>query len=128
MTTDTDEQQPTEPRTEATGSATEPHRGSPAGRLARRVVRARIGRVPVAGLLAAVAIMALLGTAYSIGTPTAGTSLDGERAPSAMGAAPGAFNSVAAGGSGDVAGGTSRTAWRNCPRPAPPPRPVESTS
>ena len=54
MTTDTDEQQPTERRTEATDIATEPHRGSLAGRVARRIARARIGRVPVAGLLAAV--------------------------------------------------------------------------
>ena len=108
MTTDTDEQQPTERRTEATDIATEPHPGSLAGRVARRIARARLGRVPVAGLLAAGAIVALLGMAYNLGTPTAGASADSERAPSYMGAVPGGFNSQTASGAGVVAGGDAK--------------------
>jgi hypothetical protein len=109
MTTDTDEQQPAERLTNATDSATQPHRGSLAGRVVRRIARARIGRVPVGGLLAAVAIVALLGTAYNIGTPTAGAHADSERAPLAAGAPiVGGFSSDTAGGSGSGAAGVAK--------------------
>jgi hypothetical protein len=63
-----------------TTDANQQHSGNLAGKAARRIVGARIGRVPVAGLLAAVAIAALLGAAYYVGTPhSAGASLDGAR-------------------------------------------------
>jgi len=57
-----------------TTDANEPHPGSYLGRTARRVFGARVGRVPVGGLMAAVALVALLGAAYSIGTAKAGGS------------------------------------------------------
>jgi hypothetical protein len=108
MTTDTDEQQPAERRTNANDNATQPHRGSLAGKVARRIARARIGRVPVGGLLAAVAIVALLGTAYGIGTPTAGAHVDAERAGATGAHAVGGFSSDMAGGSGGGAAGVAK--------------------
>lgn len=109
MTTDTDEPQPTKRQTEATDGATEPHPGSLAGRVTRRVARARIGRVPVGGLLAAVAIVALLGTAYNLGTPTAGAALDAERMSMAPGApVTGGFSSDTTGASGEGASGVAK--------------------
>ena len=49
--------------------ANEPRTGSHLGNAARRVLRARIGRLPVGGLLAAVAVAALLSAAYNLGAP-----------------------------------------------------------
>ena len=42
------------------------------GRLARGIVRGHVGRVPVGGVLAAIAVAALLSAAYAIGTPATG--------------------------------------------------------
>ena len=86
MITETNEPQSTERQTAPPASATEPPSGSTVGGVARQIARARIGRVPVGGLLAAVAIAGLLGTAYNIGTPTAGAALDAGRMPMAAGA------------------------------------------
>jgi hypothetical protein len=91
--------------------------GSRVGRTARRIAGARIGRVPVGGLVAAIALVALVGAAYTIGTPGAGgsTGVDTQRlpmvgAPVAAGSASGqavdgsianpAFNSADSAGSG----------------------------
>ena len=106
MITETNEPQSTERQTAPPASATEPPSGSTVGGVARRIARARIGRVPVGGLLAAVAIAGLLGTAYNIGTPTAGAALDAGRMPMAAGApVSGGFSSdTAGGGSGDGTG------------------------
>ena len=55
--------------------------GSRVGRSARRIAGARIGRVPLGGLVAAIALVALVGAAYTIGTPGAGgsTGVDTQR-------------------------------------------------
>jgi hypothetical protein len=57
--------------------------GSRVGRTARRIAGARIGRVPLGGLVAAIALIALVGAAYTVGTPGAGGSatLDAQRLP-----------------------------------------------
>ena len=57
--------------------------GSRVGRSARRIAGARIGRVPLGGLVAAIALIALVGAAYTVGTPGAGGSatLDAQRLP-----------------------------------------------
>jgi hypothetical protein len=57
--------------------------GGRVGRTARRIAGARIGRVPLGGLVAAIALIALVGAAYTVGTPGAGGSatLDAQRLP-----------------------------------------------
>jgi hypothetical protein len=81
MTTDASEPQPTGGQTGAMHKATGPISGRLVVRASRRFVGARIGRVPVGGLVAAVALVALLSGAYYVGTPGAGGSatLDGKR-------------------------------------------------
>ena len=84
MTFDASDQEPTG-KEAATPSPTDPHPGTLVGRTARRIVGAHVGRVPVGGAIAAVAIAALLGSAYYIGTPAPSPSpvpipVDGERA------------------------------------------------
>ena len=55
--------------------------GGRVGRTVRRIAGARIGRVPLGGLVAAIALVALVGAAYTIGTPGAGgsTGVDTQR-------------------------------------------------
>jgi hypothetical protein len=84
MTTETDEPQPNELQTATPDNATERHSGGLAGRVARRMVRAHIGRVPIGGPLAAVAIVALLGAAYYVGNPPTNSGLDSEQNLSAI--------------------------------------------
>jgi hypothetical protein len=70
MTTDANDPQPAESPAAETGGPVH-HPGNPLGRAGRRIIGAHVGRVPVGGILAAVAVVALLASAYYIGTPRA---------------------------------------------------------
>ena len=92
MTTDASEPQKAGGQTAATDRAVDPHFGSLAGRAIRRLAGARIGRVPVGGLVVVVALVGLLAAAYNIGTPSGGGGvalqrLSGDGAPTAAPAA-----------------------------------------
>jgi hypothetical protein len=101
MTAGTAESQPTEPGAVKSDSAAE-SQPTGVGALYRRIARARFGRIPAGGLLAAAAMVALLGTAYYLGNPQADsgqglTTLDSSvRGPagSTAGAGAGGFNGL----------------------------------
>jgi hypothetical protein len=75
--------------TAMTIDANQPPTGSSVGNVVRRVAGAHIGRVPIGGLVAAVAVATLLGTAYYLGNPSvagSGGLGSNQRALSAEGA------------------------------------------
>ena len=99
MTTNASERQPVEDR--SARSATSLPR-EVLGFGARKIARGRVGRVPVSGIVAAVALVSLLGAAYAIGNPpSAGAPDSGLRHP-AYGAGPAASAAPAA--PGDLTG------------------------
>jgi hypothetical protein len=121
MTTDPSEPQPTESPDPALDINDERELEPPSNKhrsIARRVLGARVGRIRVGGLLAAVALVALIGSAYYIGTPSAdgggSAALDGKRMP-VFGAAISAPAATPADGavpaaSGDVQSGVGHSA------------------
>jgi Domain of unknown function (DUF4349) len=70
MNAGTAEPQPTEPGAVESDSAAE-SQPTGVGALYRRIARTRIGPIPAGGLLAAAAMVAVLGTAYYLGNPQA---------------------------------------------------------
>lgn len=119
MTTDPSEPQPTENPDPTLDIDDERELEPPSRRhrsTIRRVFGAKVGRIRVGGLLAAVAVVALIGSAYYIGTPSAdgggSAALDGKRTPafgpiSAPAAMPAVGNVPAA--SGDIQSGVGQS-------------------
>ena len=99
--------------------ANQPPTGSSVGNVVRRVAGAHIGRVPIGGLVAAVAVATLLGTAYYLGNPSVAGSgglgsnqraLSAEGAPAigtVSGDSTGAFKAAAPGSFGGDSGPTA---------------------
>jgi hypothetical protein len=99
MDAGTAEPQPTESGAVESDSAAE-SQPTGVGALYRRIARARFGRIPAGGLLAAAAMVAVLGTAYYLGNPQADsgqglTTLDSSvRGPAGSTAGAGGFNGL----------------------------------
>jgi hypothetical protein len=67
MSTDDDEINPADPQ--ETSSTPGPRAASNLSKTVRRLLGARVGRVPVGGIIGAVALVSLLGGAYVLGSP-----------------------------------------------------------
>ena len=93
MTTNANEPQPVENRS-ARSAASRPR--DVLGFVARKISRGRVGRLPVSGIVAAVALVSLLGAAYAIGNPPNAGATQAGAADSAYRDAPLATSAAAA--------------------------------
>jgi hypothetical protein len=92
MTTNANEPQPVEDRS-ARSAASLPR--DVLGFVARKIARGRVGRLPVSGIVAAVALVSLLGAAYTIGNPPSAGAAQAGPADSAYRNAPLATSAAA---------------------------------